>query len=781
MSQNANGSAAPRDHRAKGGKGKKKFIPLSEFGSSATSSARPERNLEPAPVPPEVPKNDDQPPTSAEDLEDAKEELCFICADAITWYAVGECNHRVCHLCSLRLRALYKQKTCAMCKTELGAIVYTKDPEKPYSEFDLKSLPAHDRKLNIYFDDPEIHGDVLILLRFNCPDPACDVACNGGWKELKDHVKKAHGMQMCDLCTRHKKLFTHEHTLYTPASLERHKKSGDPDDPSFKGHPQCGFCRTYFYGHDELYEHCREKHEQCFLCQQNGIRNQYFNNYAELEKHFHTDHFPCMHPDCLEQKFVVFSSDIDLKGHELEVHGDAKLRARGQQLDLAFTYAGGANREREGARSAGRRGGNRSRPATPQSSTSAPINGSGAMTVVSHQEEQTRRLRPPPGFGAQLSDGRTSSETGGLASEAPVNPTASTPTDPEIMQRMQHLFNSDVSKLTEFKSLTQSYRNDLISADELVKSFMQLALSAKTSRPAKETESEAGILWRKLADTVPGATTLSNSGGRNGSALPSSENKKRNEMLRAWNDWKVRNSDFPAPKKSTPSYASASASSGPSGGSNSGNNGSRVLVIKNNASRQRFGRGGWGSGVGRSMSNASRETVWEQVANNMDGRGPANGRSVSASEDTEKALPIKFADVVEAPRAAQASVSDFPGLGSSTRPTAGTSSTTPTQATTSYRATVQSSATPTQATTSYRATVQSSGKPSGRTVVNKEEFPGLPSRPPPPPMNRAINGRIGTGASSSGWGNKASPGSPASSTEDKKGKKGKQVLMHFGR
>ena len=85
-----------------------------------------------------------------------------------------------------------------------------------------------------------------------------------------------------DLCTRYKKIFTHEHSLYTQATLQRHYKSGDPDDPSFKGHPECGFCKISFYGDDELYSHCREQHEQCFLCQRAGIRNQYYVNYDSL-------------------------------------------------------------------------------------------------------------------------------------------------------------------------------------------------------------------------------------------------------------------------------------------------------------------------------------------------------------------------------------------------------------------------------------------------------------------------------------------------------------------
>ncbi|KAJ3154541.1 hypothetical protein HDU86_004670 [Geranomyces michiganensis] len=390
----------------------------------------------------------------------ATEELCFICADAVVWYAVGECNHRACHLCSLRLRALYKQNTCAMCKTDLNEVVYTSDATKPFQDFNLRSLPNYDRKLKIHFDSVEIYEDVMILLRFNCPDPRCDVACNGGWRELKEHVRKAHGMLMCELCTRHKKLFTHEHALYTRAHLDRHNKVGDPDDPSFKGHPSCGFCRNNFYGQDELFEHCREKHEQCFLCQRNGVRNQYYKNYLELESHFQNEHYPCYNPECLEKKFVVFDSQIDLAGHELEAHGASKARSKGQPLDLNFTYAGSPSRDFDppGARrpppkrndrasASGRNGrdrdGNPQPPAADSSAAATFRNADGhappgfepSQQLQQAQQQQTggkkdRRLRPPPGFGSALSGAEPAAAVSSVESSPNISPARGHRTSP---------------------------------------------------------------------------------------------------------------------------------------------------------------------------------------------------------------------------------------------------------------------------------------------------------------------------------------------------------------
>lgn len=55
---------------------------------------------------------------AAADAEgDAGGEICFICAEGpVEYWSVGACNHRTCHTCSIRLRALYKKNECTFCK-----------------------------------------------------------------------------------------------------------------------------------------------------------------------------------------------------------------------------------------------------------------------------------------------------------------------------------------------------------------------------------------------------------------------------------------------------------------------------------------------------------------------------------------------------------------------------------------------------------------------------------------------------------------------------------------
>ena len=46
------------------------------------------------------------------------------------------------------------------------------------------------------------------------------------------------------------------------------------------------------------------------------------------EDHFRDDHHLCPHQNCLEKKFVVFTSEIDLKRHFASEHGGDMSRAQ---------------------------------------------------------------------------------------------------------------------------------------------------------------------------------------------------------------------------------------------------------------------------------------------------------------------------------------------------------------------------------------------------------------------------------------------------------------------
>ena len=64
-----------------------------------------------------------------ESMESVDEEMiCWICAEQVKYFSVSECNHRTCHVCALRLRALYKKMECTFCKVHDQSIHYSTVP-----------------------------------------------------------------------------------------------------------------------------------------------------------------------------------------------------------------------------------------------------------------------------------------------------------------------------------------------------------------------------------------------------------------------------------------------------------------------------------------------------------------------------------------------------------------------------------------------------------------------------------------------------------------------------
>ncbi|KAH9950224.1 hypothetical protein B0H21DRAFT_562086 [Amylocystis lapponica] len=287
--------------------------------------------------------------------------VCWICAEQVKYYSVSECNHRTCHVCALRLRALYKKLECTFCKESQPSVIFTKSPDALWASYTPDLIPYKDPKLSISFETQEMMEETLILLRFNCPDPDCDYIGNG-WSDLKLHTRAVHGKLMCDVCIRFKKIFAHEHALYPPNILplhlpSMHRSHGPPRKEQIEGgvHPLCEFCRDCFFGDDELYAHMREKHEECFVCKRAEVKDQYFRNYDALEQHFTNAHYPCTQPQCLIRKFVVFGSALDLKAHMVEEHGAEmssrdKKDARRIQAEFEFEEVGAGRRGRPNRR-----------------------------------------------------------------------------------------------------------------------------------------------------------------------------------------------------------------------------------------------------------------------------------------------------------------------------------------------------------------------------------------------------------------------------------------------
>ena len=69
--------------------------------------------------------------------------------------------------------------------------------------------------------------------------------------------------------------------LYAPSqlpihlpSLQRGHRAAPKEQIEGGIHPLCEFCRECFFSEDELYSHMRERHEECFVCKRNEVKDQ---------------------------------------------------------------------------------------------------------------------------------------------------------------------------------------------------------------------------------------------------------------------------------------------------------------------------------------------------------------------------------------------------------------------------------------------------------------------------------------------------------------------------
>lgn len=405
------------------------------------------------------------------------------------------------------------------------------------------------------------------------------------------------------------------------AELRKHEKYGDDnpgavDQSGFKGHPECGFCRQRFYGDDELFAHCRDRHERCHVCdRRNGGRNpQYYLDYNALETHFKKDHYLCADQECLEKKFVVFDSEMDLKAHQLEAHPNGITKGRdARRVDMsAFDYRAPHQTERPPRREGRGRGRGRDPNAeaipassaqpmrrdelayqrsmaiqSAQSVTSRSFGGSLTQAEAARPAPNTRepptvtapRPAPPDPFPA-LGSLSISGSSSNVPSPRPQSPAQSsallTPQEQArrtrhaaVTERAANLLGNDASKLNEFRNKISAYRVGAVKAPDLIDAFFSLF---------DTSSAELGKLIKELAEIfeVPG---------------------KRDQLLKAWADWRAINEDYPS--LPGPSGTGASTSAGILG---AGLGSSRVLKLKSStaqSSRSSMGKqGGWGSANG---------------------------------------------------------------------------------------------------------------------------------------------------------------------------------------
>ncbi|KAF3940199.1 hypothetical protein ABW19_dt0204202 [Dactylella cylindrospora] len=580
-------------------------------------------------------------PAEAKDgsSDEENEDICFICANPIQYHSIAPCNHMTCHICALRMRALYKTKQCPHCRTESDFVIFTTSSTKTFEEYTQKDIAAQDEALGIKYEEKQIRADTLVLLRYNCPEPSCDVACLG-WPDLHRHVKNTHHLFLCDLCSRFKKVFTHEHTLFTAAALRKHERHGDDvpgaeDQSGFKGHPECEFCRKRFYGDDELYAHCKEAHERCFICDRDTSRRpQYFVDWSALEQHFKDEHHRCTDPECLEKKFIVFASEMDLQAHLLEEHpnrlskealksmrkvdmasfpdahshsGPSTSRGRGGRMQRDYRRdpqapepppPDGPMRRDEIAyqrtlavQSAQTTvpqrmfGGQLTRPAENAIPVTRPTQPAAAPAITPSGPTPRAPVRQPDAF-PPLASLNISSSSASAGPAAPRNPPAATPAVAPLPSPRPNIPTNVSASITQKHEAVISRATRLLNSDasKLEKFKKYISNYNAEQMSAKDLIEAFWVLFDVRATDL--ATLL-----RELSELFEKEDK-RSALLGAWNEWKSVNEDYPPMPGGSGATAAGSATSG-----------ARVLKLKSATNRNlHAGASPWSSVTSSTIS-----------------------------------------------------------------------------------------------------------------------------------------------------------------------------------
>lgn len=573
---------------------------------------------------------------------------------------------------------------------------------------------------------------------------------------------------MCNFCIRNKKVFTHEVQLFTDHELKKHMRDGDDrpgavDQTGFKGHPLCGFCGSRHYGIDELYDHLKKNHEKCFICSERDPRGQpvYFANISDLQDHYKAQHFLCSASECVDQKLIVFATEMDLKAHQLEVHGDSlskDVRRDARMVDISSfnyrqPYQQPARGDRRDARGHGR---GRDPNSEPIPASSAQPMRRDEQAFQRQQAIQSAQSIAPRTFGGRLTAtpvtasssrtantratqpdvGEASNMMAGLNVSAEPRPAPSTPQyqaralrHAAVIDRATSLVRNNQSKVTQFRNTISSYQRDAISATALIESFQTLF---------DTSSSTLGTLIREIADIFE-------------------EPAKASSLRAAWNDWRAINDDFPSlpglnlTNNSIPLNWATSVP--PRGAQNSSQNSSRILQLKSSTAKSL-----------RSFNSG----------------GPSRSSATNNTHATNVAFPE-----LSAPSRASANRS---GAGRGSTPWADASTTINSS---SISHSLSENPTPTTSKPESRAT---------RGGASGDAFPALPPAPRPLSSLTGYGGRLvrrdigGNASPGFSWGGEGGSGSGSNTPEvegasesaggnagKKKGNKGKkQVIMGWG-
>lgn len=266
---------------------------------------------------------------------------------------MGSCGHtEVCWICAVRLRAIVKDFRCPVCKEELNEIYLGNDPNKALKELN-KGQPLKgpkEPKLGLVFASESVKEDVERLFDYRCWHQRClqNKECFPTIEALQRHLETEHGRQFCPTCLQGRKVFLFEQLLYQPNDLKRHHDDGDractvgPSLPQSPPHARCNFCKRSFYSEEDLLEHMHTKHQLCGICERQGRKGEFYQDYGYLSVHYEEEHYVCRHENCRREAYrlVAFANEDDLWMHEIKEHStklSQKASKRGTRLAMGAT------------------------------------------------------------------------------------------------------------------------------------------------------------------------------------------------------------------------------------------------------------------------------------------------------------------------------------------------------------------------------------------------------------------------------------------------------------
>lgn len=130
---------------------------------------------------------EDEPPSS-------QVSQCLTCCEPIIYFSIGPCYHRdVCHKCSIRMRELYKDYDCCICKQFHDRIIISDNKDLIFSSIiDELERNKDSYKLEssgIWFSSAQVYKDCIALFDIKCNE------CTKPFKTMKDlknHVSSLH-------------------------------------------------------------------------------------------------------------------------------------------------------------------------------------------------------------------------------------------------------------------------------------------------------------------------------------------------------------------------------------------------------------------------------------------------------------------------------------------------------------------------------------------------------------------------------------------------------------